>query len=331
MRRSLLGVLLGLALGAVGFAFAAYHVDRPLRIAHLWPVPLAAAVTLLCWLIQGSIIALLAWPELRRVRVLQMTRVYLATQAVGGITPFAGGEIAYQLLALKRHGLGADVGGAVIALRSALNGVVLLAAAVAGLLVVRRVPFVGGGSSLPFSATTVLLVGVVALSAAWLLLVFLIRRRRGREGGGGGPGLVGRAASYLRHLRDSLLLIWRREPRVIAGCLLLAALYWLLYPLLGTLSLRAAGWDGSGWLAVFAAQYVLFLVIPIAPTPGNGGAAEIAFVALMSNYVPQGALLGGVVLWRVLNHFSELVVGAFIAGSEVHEDIELARREFGSG
>lgn len=330
MKRSLLGVLLGLALGAAGFAFAAYHVDRPLRIVHLWPIPIAAGVTVLAWLIQGAIIALLAWPDLKRVKVLEMTRVYLATQAVGGITPFAGGEIAYQLLALKRHGVDADMGGAIIAIRSAVNGIVLLAAAVAGLLVVRRVPFVGGDSSLPFSATTVLLVGIVVLSLIWVLAAVVVRRRRG-SGGGGGPGLVDRAVSYLRHLRDSLLLIWRREPWVVGGCLLLAALYWALYPLLGTLALRAAGWDGSGWVSVYAAQYVLFLVIPIAPTPGNGGAAEIAFVALMSHYVPQGALLGGVVLWRVLNHFSELVVGAFIAGSEVHEDIELARREFGSG
>ena len=136
-------------------------------------------------------------------------------------------------------------------------------------------------------------------------------------------------SEYVNHVLDSMGWIWRQEPRVIVGCLGLMILYWALYSLLGTMALRAAGWDGNGWPVVYFAQYVLFIVIPLSPTPGGSGGAEVAFSALMSAYVPGSALLGGVIIWRILNHYSELLVGAFLAGPSLPEDIEIAKQEIG--
>jgi hypothetical protein len=39
--------------------------------------------------------------------------------------------------------------------------------------------------------------------------------------------------------------------------------------------------------------------------------------------------LGGVIIWRILNHYSELLVGAFLAGPSLPEDIEIAKQEIG--
>jgi hypothetical protein len=45
--------------------------------------------------------------------------------------------------------------------------------------------------------------------------------------------------------------------------------------------------------------------------------------------VPEGALLGGVLSCRALNHYLELIVGAFLAGSSVWDDVEVAKRKSG--
>lgn len=341
MKRAILSVLLGLALSAGGIFIAATQLKQPPKVEAAWPIALGIVATLLCWMIQGTIIALLARPRLGSVKILEMTRVYLATQTAGAITPFAGGEIAYQLLELDRNGLAAEDAGAVITIRSVLNGVVLISGAVLGLLFVPEVPFVGE-THLSLSSHKILLGAAIAIAAAGILVMVIMARARREPGAeAGGPGWLKktrgkirdyarRGKDYGRHVRDSLLWIWHQERWVVVGCLGLMALYWAIYPFLGTLALRATGWDGSGWIHVYLAQYVLFLVIPFAPTPGNSGAAELAFVTLMGAYVPHGALLGGVIIWRILNHYSEQVVGGFIAGRHLPEDVEIAKREFGS-
>ena len=340
MKRSIISILLGLVLGAIGFFVAARSIKAPPQVVEVWPIVVAIGVMIVVWLIQGTILALLAWPELKNVRVLDMTRVYLATQAAGAVTPFAGGEVAYQILELKRRGLHADLGGAVVTIKSAMNGAVLVTGALIGLLFIPDVPFVGSASNLPYSDIKILLGATVAIAAVGATLAFVVRNRR-RSGGKEERSeekrgwraeisdLRKKTFDFFRHLRESLVWIWRQEPRVVLACFGLMILYWALYPLLGTLALRATGWDGSDWPLVFLSQFVLFLVIPLAPTPGNSGAAEVAFVALMSDYVPHGALLGGMLIWRILNHYSELVVGAFIAGRHIQEDVKTAKHEVG--
>jgi uncharacterized protein (TIRG00374 family) len=308
---------------------------------EIWPIAAAIAAMVLVWFIQGTVMALLARPRLESTKVLGMTRIYLQSQAAAAVTPFAGGELAYQLLELGRLGLPADLGGAVLTIKSVFNGAVLVIGAAVGVLFIRRVPFVGSSSGLPASNIKVLLGAIVTIAAAFTLVALVVRkRRRTSQSEEERPEerrtwqvnisvLREKMLDFLRHLRDSMVWIWRQEPRVVFACLGLMVLYWALYPLLGTLALRAAGWNGDDWSLVFLAQFVLFLVIPFAPTPGNSGAAEIAFVALMSDYVPDDALLGGMVIWRILNHYSELVLGAILAGRYIQEDIEFARQEFG--
>lgn len=345
MKRSILGILVGLGLSVGGFLLAARYIDEPPSITSYWPVAVGVAATLTAWLLQGTIIALLSRPQLKTMKIFDMTRVYLATQAAGAVTPFAGGEIAYQLLQLNRRGLSADYAGAVITIRSILNSMALMPAAALSVFLIPHVPFLGQASSLLPSERMILIGGAIALAVAGALIAAFIayRRRPAQEGGRlQGSGWLQRifakisewrqkATDYFRHLKDSLLEIWHQEPWVVIGCSGLMVLYWTVYPLLGVMALKAAGWDGSGWIYVFLAQYVLFVVIPLAPTPGNSGAAELAFVALMGDYAPHQALLGGVIVWRILNHYSEQVIGAFIAGRSLPEDVEFAREELGSG
>lgn len=330
MRRSILGILLGVALSAVGVVIAGLGIENPPDVARIWPIALAVLVMLAVWLIQGTVLALLARPELKTLRVLDMTRLYLATQAVGAMTPFGGVEVGYQLLEFQRRGLSADYGGAVMTIKGIFNGTFLVGGAAVGILFV---------SGIPIIENWYLVAALAGIAVMWALFAFLVGKVRGGGGrsSGGGESRGSRLSrwreklsEFLRNIVRSLRSIWRQDPRVVVASGFLMLLYWLLYPLLGVLALMAAGWSGEGWLAVFMAQFVLYFVIPFAPTPGNSGAAELAFTALMGVYVPEGSLLAGVLIWRALNHYSELVVGAFIAGRHIEDDIRLAREELQS-
>jgi hypothetical protein len=92
LKRAILSILIGLALSAVGIIIAASQVRQPPMVEVVWPIALGILATFVCWTIQGSIIALLSRLRLEGVKVLDMTRVYLATQTAGAITPFAGGR-----------------------------------------------------------------------------------------------------------------------------------------------------------------------------------------------------------------------------------------------
>ena len=184
MKRALLSVLLGLILSAAGILIAASQLRGPPKVVEVWPIPLGVLAMLVCWGIQGWIIALLSRPRLEDAEALDMTRVYLATQAAGAITPFAGGEIAYQLLELDRRGLPSDDAGAVITIRSVLNGAVLIPGAVAGFFLVPRIPFVGP-TNLPLPSHEVLIGAAIAIAVVGVLVMAIMARRRsGGEAGG---------------------------------------------------------------------------------------------------------------------------------------------------
>jgi hypothetical protein len=163
MKQGVLSVLIGLALGTAGFLFAAHHIKATPQVVEIWPIIAAIGVMIAVWCIQGTVIALLARPGLKSIKVLSMTRLYLASQAAAALTPFAGAEIAYQVATFKRLGLPEDKAGAVITIRAMMNGMVLKAAAVIGLFWIPYVPFVEDAFGLSPSKGKLLLLAVIGV------------------------------------------------------------------------------------------------------------------------------------------------------------------------
>ena len=78
----------------------------------------------------------------------------------------------------------------------------------------------------------------------------------------------------------------------------------------------AVGWSGD-WIPVITAQLLLVsFVLPLAPTPGGGGVRELGLASLLSGYVAEGQLLGGLVVYAALSHWLPLVASAFFAAHE---------------
>ncbi|TCJ20706.1 flippase-like domain-containing protein [Rubrobacter taiwanensis] len=309
MRRPAFGLLLGVLLSLAALAAVGLRAGDGARMPGVnewWPLALAVPAAGFGWLLHGLMLAVLVRPQLPDVRVRDMLRVHLGASFVGGVTPFGGAEVPYQIYMLRRLGLASGLGGAVMATKAMLNVSVIVFGGLLGLAFLSGLP--------PGELRTLLAAGgVVAL--VWLLIARLVRRPRRRRAARGGA-VRRTVAGFVEDMKDGFVVLWRKEPRAVVLCAGLMVLYWAVYLTLGPLALMAAGWTGD-WGPVITAQLLLYALLPLSPTPGGSGAAELGFAALVSPHVPGGYLLSGVLLWRGITYHLPLVLGAFLVGQEV--------------
>ncbi len=65
-------------------------------------------------------------------------------------------------------------------------------------------------------------------------------------------------------------------------------------------------------LMILARQFVIWMVMILPSTPGGSGIAEIAFLAFICEFIPQGLSSTVVVLWRLLSYYLYIIIGAFV-------------------
>lgn len=312
------GALLGILLTAGSIFLITVRAGEMPQVVSVWPLFAGLGVCAATWWLQGLIVAVLAWPQLKSLWIGHMFRIYMAGGFVWGISPIKGAEVPFEVYLLKRFGLSAGEGSTVVITRVLLDIVILTPAALGGLVLTSTLPEVGPPPLLLGAST------IAGLIAA-IILLMRRRERRKRESREASPGrsdwrMRGRAKIYrfFGDMQRSLALFWRCRYRVtlIYGGIL-TVVYWALRLSLGPLALMAAGWSGD-WIPVIVAQLLLFsLVLPLAPTPGGSGAREFGFAALMAAYVPGEQLLSGTILYAGLAHYLPVFVGAFFAGRQL--------------
>lgn len=308
-------------------AIALIIVARELRgesVEITGVAPLAAAVffAIFTWFVQGAMFSVLLKPLVGRYEYRGMIRLYLASHSVGDITPFMGGEVPYEVWGLSRAGLSPGMGGALLAVKAILNFTVLVSGTVVGFLLY------GGYFSIKDSGKILLAIAVGAV-LVWVIVAFVLRRRgesaRRPTGGSGEDGdWRQKARAFYADLRSGFMEIWRKEPGAIFVCTGLHIVYWLSYTAIGALALMAGGWNGNP-LEAMAAQFVVYLLLPLSPTPGGSGAAELGFAALVGSG-SGGSLLAGIMIWRSLSYYLPMVIGAFFVGRDINEGL-LSRLE----
>jgi uncharacterized protein (TIRG00374 family) len=308
-------------LTAVAVAVVALKAERMPEIVSYWPLALAVGACVVSWWLQGLISALLARPHLEKLRTLDMTRVYLAGAFVGGISPVRGGEIPVEVLLLRRLGLSAAQGSTVVVTRGLLNVSVATMATAAVLIFVPELASVGSWK---------LLIGALGIGVIWALLAFLargIRRRQIASGTEDGPPHQEprrwtrwwtTITGFLADMRGTFALFLRPGHRalLVYGAVIML-LYWAVRLSFGPLALMAAGYNGD-WVPVVVAQLLLVtFVLPLAPTPGGSGAAELGFTALVGAHAPEAVLLSGVILYAGLTHYLPTMVGGLLTGRQL--------------
>lgn len=89
------------------------------------------------------------------------------------------------------------------------------------------------------------------------------------------------------------------------------AIDWTLkYLVVNTLIMAFVPVDSTGQLIIISRVLALWIVMLLPLTPGASGLAEIAFVALLCDYLPSG--LGGSIafMWRFFTYYPYLIFGA---------------------
>jgi glycosyltransferase 2 family protein len=312
------GAFLGVLLPACVAVLIAVGTEEISRVVSVWPLLAALGISALTWWLQGVIYALLARPQLKNLRVGDMFRVDMAGMFVALVSPVRGAELPYKVYLLKRLGLSAGEGSNVVVTRVMLDVAVLTPAALVGLPLYFELPRVQGSNLLMVS------LGATATLAAVLLFTRMSVRGRveGKTSRPGGSGWQARISGFLSDVRRSFATYWRPGHRaILVYAVALTTVYWTLRLSVGPLALMAAGWTGD-WLPVVVAQLLLVtLVLPFAPTPGGSGARELGLAALLSGYVPEGQLLGGLIIYTFLSHWLPLIAGALFAGRQLWHGI----------
>ena len=312
------GALLSICLTAIAVGVIAVKVGETPRVASVWPLLAALGASAVTWWLQGLIYAVLARPRLKVLEVGGMFRVEMAGLFVALVSPIRGAELPYKAYLLGRLDLSAGEGANLVVTRVLLDAVVLTPAALAALaLFSPALPEVqSSGPMLAFLAITVTVATSISLicGRAW-------RRRRNalRPSGSGWQARAGaKISGFLRDARRSFASYWRPGHRAtLVYAVALTTVYWALRLTAGPLALMAVGWSGD-WIPVLAAQLLLVsFVLPLVPTPGGGGVRELGLATLLSGHVPEGQLLGGLIVYAALSHWLPLIASAFFAGHEL--------------
>jgi 1,2-diacylglycerol 3-alpha-glucosyltransferase len=109
--------------------------------------------------------------------------------------------------------------------------------------------------------------------------------------------------------RESLLLLGK-IPFLMVKLFACSLLYQMAILSIPFFVLRAFG-SPIGWRTVFSLVVFIYAAITIAPTPGNGGAAEGSFYAVFSS-LNTGCLFWAMLIWRLLVYYNWLLLGLLV-------------------
>lgn len=324
MRRNL-AVAAALTIVTLGvLSWLTWEPESWRHLAAIHPRTVAAALGLMAgtWAIGGLRVWVVARALGHPTPYDAALRAALVGAMTSGLTPFSSGGGAAEAAVLARDAaVPYSVAMASVTAAGVINQSVLLLVSMA--LVFSPVPLPG----LPAVRTLLRWVlGVYALGLAgvvaalfrlqWLagpVEALLTRVER----------VLPKAASRARALRMKtrhFLISMAEAFRTVmwthpAAAAAVAAIYLVYYLLLfGVAALLASSLGSSLPAAVMiAAQFPLFLVGGVIPTPGGSGGLEAAMAALVAPHLPAGAVGIFVAAWRFLTYYVTLMAGALAA------------------
>ena len=294
------------------------------HLAAIHPRTVAAAVGLMAatWAIGG----LRAWVVARalgyRAPYDAALRAALVGAMTSGLTPFTGGGGAAEAAVLARDAaIPYSVAMASVTAAGVINQSVLLVVSLA--LAFSPVPLPG----LPAVRTllrwvlVVYALGLVGVVAAlfrlhWLAgpmeaLLTRVERVLPRAGSRA-RALRMKTRRFLISMADAFRTVMGSRPGTIAAVVAAYLLYDVL--LFGVAALLASSLGGRlSATVLIAAQFPLFLLGGVIPTPGGSGGLEAAMAAMVAPHLPSGAVGIFVAAWRFLTYYLTLVAGALAA------------------
>ena len=319
-RRVITGTRLfvGFTLAALLFLFARGNFGAQLRLLFsLSPLFLGIglAQTVLDFFGGGFRLWFLSRAFGERIRFSTCVRANGTNIFVGGVTPSQTGGGPAQIYLMAREGTSYPVamatsliaylgtiavlvgGGAVIMLGAPLHTVGqefrLFSSVAVGALLLLLLAF------LPF---------ILKPDAGARVLRRVVHRLPivGRKLADNGP--LARLESTARDFSTLMHEAWRHQKLRVLGGIIITVLIYLNKFLVAYVVMRGLGLTVNVWHVLYL-QWVSYLVIYFAPTPGAGGLAEIAGAGIMQSILPGSHAGAFVLLWRAFSLYIPMLLG----------------------
>ena len=253
-----------------------------------------------------------------RIGLMACTRANGANIFTGGLTPSQTGGGPAQIYVLTRAGLSLPVALVTSFLAYLCTIIALLGF---GLLMLWNGPpraiGDGYGAFLGFGATflgSFLLLLLLALPKPGVCLALVRRVCNHIPWFGKKLAASGALAKVGYTLDTSSSLIRQIKPRgalLILGGAITTILVYVNKFLVAYFVIRAMGFEVDVLEVIFL-QWVLYLVLYFAPTPGASGLAELSAVAIMGPLLPSAHSGAFVLLWRMFSLYVPMAVGGIL-------------------
>jgi len=294
-------VLLGNGTGGGGWAAL-----REVRFGWL-ALAILAAVT--SWLLTSTSLLVLGRAAGFRRGITALMPAYMAGNFCGLVTPFGSGGTPGQAYFVS--GVGVEFGQALaVAVSRGLISSTIVASA-AGVAVFLAPGWLPAGPAGAAARTALVIVAALLVGATMLAV--------SRRPAAWIDGWAARArhptirrfwaglASHTDLFRCALRAV-AGKPSAVALAVACEAASWVLIIAVAPLVLRSLGWEGPAW-AIFLRTLALFLLIPMSPTPGSAGSAEVGFFVVGKGLVDADVMAAAVLLWRAVLYYLPLLVG----------------------
>ena len=319
-RRVLTGTrfLAGFTLIALVFLFARGDVGAQLKLLlSLSPLFLGIglAQTLLDFLGGGCRLWFLSTAFGERIRFTTCVRANGTNIFVGGVTPSQTGGGPAQIYLMAREGVSYPVAMAT-SLVAYFGTIAILVGGGAVMVLVAPIHTVGHEfrlfSSIAIGALLLLLLAFLPAvfkpeaSARVFHRVVLRLPILGRRLADSGS--LARLENTVRDFSTLMHQAWRHHKLRVLGGVLITVFVYLNKFLVAYVVMRGLGLTVNPWDVLYL-QWVSYLVLYFAPTPGAGGLAELAGAGIMRSILPDSHAAAFVLLWRAFSLYIPMVLG----------------------
>ena len=283
---------------------------------------LAAVAIFLAFLVEGLRIQAVAQAIGEKIGFWESVKIFYISFFIGGITPYFSGSIPVQIALFTKNGISIGKATMISTVRPIIKTIIFL--------VVTPILFFYFRESVEEYEllSWFLLVAAMFFSLLTVFLFIIIVRN---------PEKIKSIIHWLRkisflqkYLNKSTMeekidwLVFQmvqfnksftlllQKPLEMFLIFLYTALYWFLYFSIAPLLLFAMEIQLE-YVLVMIIQVLIFFVLPLLPTPGGSGAAEVGFVSLFSFFVPEhllGIYVGG---WRLFTFYINIFIGAILS------------------
>lgn len=302
---------------AIGVASTLFLFDRgagaeswtALRAVAPGPLAVSLAAAMGSWLLTTASLVLVARAGGFGRPLRAVLPAYLAGNFCGLSTPFGSGGTPGQAYFISRLSIEPGAAFAVALVRGLISSVVVAGGAGSAVMLARGWLPAGAAGSAARSA--IVIVAALLLGATLLA----VSDRPGRWAAAAGsranrPRVRRFWESFAAQsgLFNQALRTVGRRPVALGMAAVCEIGAWVLIVAVGPLVLVSLGYRGPIWI-IFLRILALFLVVPMSPTPGSAGTAELGFFVVGQGLVPSAVLAPAVLLWRLILYYLPLAVG----------------------